>query len=174
MARDHSTVTPWSAPEPSEGEPGESERGAGADQGDVCAPRSGWKRRIAESQVSPIARRRTFTAQYKLEILDAVEEARETGAIGALLRREGLYSSHLTKWKEQRRAGVLSALAPRRRGPKAATPNPLARRVAELERDKRRLVRRLAQAEAINEIQKKVSQILGIPLDPPTDDGHTW
>jgi transposase-like protein len=128
---------------------------------------------VPDPEVHARARRRTFTAAYKLRILDAVEAARGSGEIGALLRREGLFSSHLTKWKAQRRAGALRALAPQRRGPKAHAPNPLAGRVAELERDNRRLTHRLARAEAINEIQKKVSELLGIPLDPPPGDGRT-
>ena len=128
-------------------------------------------RPVPDSEVPAKARRRSFSARYKLEILDAVEAARETGEIGALLRREGLYSSHLTKWRAQQKSGALRALAPRKRGPKAARPNPLARRVAELERENRRLERRLAHAEAINEIQKKVSDLLEISLDPPPSDG---
>jgi transposase-like protein len=128
---------------------------------------------VPDPEVTPKARRRTFSARYKLEILDAVEAVREAGGIAALLRREGLYSSHLTKWKTQQKAGALSGLAPRKRGPKAKRPNPLSRRVAELERENRRLEQRLARAEAINEIQKKVSELLGIPLDPPASDGRT-
>ena len=165
--------TPASAPEPRTGERSEPVRGAGADAGGARNGRSGETSPVPGAEVSPKARRRTFTAQYKLAILDAVEAARESGEIGALLRREGLFSSHLTKWKAQRRAGALSALAPRKRGPKAAPPNPLARRVAELERENRQLAARLARAEAINEIQKKVSELLGIPLDPSASEGRT-
>jgi len=128
---------------------------------------------VPDPEVSATAQRRRFTAKYKLGVLAAVEATRGSGEIGALLRREGLFSSHLTRWKAQRRAGALSALAARRRGPTAAPPNPLAKRVAELERENRRLQRRLAQSEAILVIQKKVSELLGIPLDRLESDGRT-
>jgi hypothetical protein len=94
-----------------------------------------------------------------------------SGELGALLRREGLYSSHLTTWRRQRDAGALSALAPKKRGRPATVTSPLARRVAELERDKAKLERRLKQAETIIEVQKKISEILGIPLKTPDDAG---
>ena len=158
-----------SAPETRAGERSEPDRVAGADAG---AGGNGATR-VPDPEVSATAQRRRFTAKYKLKVLAAVEATRGSGEIGALLRREGLFSSHLTRWKAQRRAGALSALAPRRRGPKAAPPNPLARRVAELERETRRLERRLAQSEAILVIQKKVSELLGIPLDRPESDGRT-
>lgn len=164
-----SRTAPGSAPERRTDERSEAGRSGGADPGgarpdDAVVP---------ASEVSPRAQRRQFTAEYKLRILRAVDAARDSGTIGALLRREGLYSSHLTKWKRQRSAGALAALAPRRRGPKAVPPNPLARRVAELERENRRLQRRLAQSEAVLEIQKKVSELLGIPLDRPESDGSS-
>ena len=145
-------------------EPGAPQRSEVA-RGQVPAP--------PDAEVSAGPRRRTFTAQYKLEILDAVEAVRGTSEIGALLRREGLYSSHLTKWRSQRRAGALRGLAARRRGPPPAPSNPLTKRVAELERDNRQLALRLAQAESILEIQKKVSELLGIPLDRPASGGRT-
>jgi transposase-like protein len=129
--------------------------------------------RVPPSEVSSKPRRRRFTAEYKLRILAAVDAARDSGGIGALLRREGLFSSHLAKWRAQREEGALAALTPRRRGPAATPTNPLARRVAELERENRNLQRRLAQSEAILEIQKKVSELLGIPLDRPGNDGRT-
>lgn len=164
-------ITPASAPELRPGERSETGRGAGADAGGATtngAPHGNAP--VPDAEVTAKARRRTFTAQYKIDILDAVEAARESGTIGALLRREGLFSSHLTKWNAQRRAGALTGLAPRRRGPKAEPPNPLAKRNAELERENRRLLRRLAQADAICEIQKKVAALLGIPLDHPEND----
>ena len=163
-------ITPASAPELRPGERSETGRGAGADAGGATT--NGAPRMTAppDPEVTAKARRRTFPAQYKLKILEAVEAARGSGEIGAMLRREGLFYSHLTKWKEQQRAGALTGLAPRSRGPKAAPPNPLAKRFAELERENRRLTRRLAQSEAIIDIQKKVAALLGIPLDQPEND----
>ncbi|MBI5628691.1 MAG: transposase [Candidatus Rokubacteria bacterium] len=86
-----------------------------------------------------------------------------TGELGALLRREGLYSSHLTTWRRQREQGSLAALRAKKRGRPGVPPSPLARRVAELERENIRLTHRLQQAETIIEVQKKVSEILGSP-----------
>jgi transposase len=109
-------------------------------------------------------RRRRFTAQDKLRILGETDRAAETGGIGSILRREGLYSSALTDWRRQRDAGAFGALAPAKRGPKTAEPNPLAAEMAALQRDNARLTRRLTRAEAIIDIQKKVAALLGIPL----------
>jgi|SRR5208282_443209 len=108
-------------------------------------------------------RRRTFSAKDKLRILTDIDRAAETGGIGAVLRREGLYSSTLSDWRRQRDAGAFSALVPGKRGPKAAEPNPLAAKMAVLQRDNARLTRRLVRAEAIIGIQKKVAELLGIP-----------
>jgi transposase-like protein len=149
-----------SEPDLDGGAPAGAPGGAGADPG------------IPDPEVTPKARRRQFTARYKLEILEAVDAARGAGEIGVILRREGLYSSHLTKWRLQRKEGALGALGPRRRGPAPEPKNPLAGRVAELERENRRLTGRLAQAEAILGIQKKVSELLGIRLDPPESNGR--
>jgi len=120
-----------------------------------------------DSEVLEKASRRRFTAQYKLSILDQADRCQESGQIGALLRREGLYSSHLTTWRRQRESGALKALGPRKRGPKPKVRDTQAQRVAELERDNERLHRRLAQAETIIEVQKKVSSLLGITLNAP-------
>jgi transposase-like protein len=117
------------------------------------------------------AARRRFTAEYKLRVLREADTDAGAGEIGALLRREGLYSSHLTTWRRQREQGALAALTPKKRGRSAAPVSPLARRVAELEREKARLERRLKQAETIIEVQKKVSEILGIPLKTSDDAG---
>jgi len=89
--------------------------------------------------------------------------------LGALLRREGLYSSHLTTWRRQREEGSLAALSPKKRGRPAAPASPLARRVAALERENARLTQRLQQAETIITVQKKLSEALGIA--PPSGDG---
>jgi len=112
-------------------------------------------------------RRRTFTAEDKLRILDEVDRATGTpGAIGAILRREGVYSSSLTEWRRQRDAGAYNGLNPVKRGPKAAAVNPLAAPHAQLLREHERLKRQLVRAEAVIDIQKKVALLLGIPLEP--------
>jgi len=112
------------------------------------------------------AARRRFTAEYKLGVLRQADACAGTGELGALLRREGLYSSHLTTWRRQREQGSLAALSPRKRGRLAVPPSPLARRVAELERENGRLTQRLKQVETIIAVQKKLSEALGIPLTP--------
>ena len=89
------------------------------------------------------------------------------------MRREGLYSSALTEWRRQRDAGAYEALRPARRGPKIAAPNPLSAELADVRRENARLKQRLDRAEAIIDLQKKVSELLGIPLDPIDSDGRT-
>ena len=118
----------------------------------------------ASPELSDRPRRRTFTAQDKLRILAETDRAADTGGIGAVLRREGLYSSTLTDWRRQRNAGAFSALTPGKRGPRMAEPNPLAAELALVQRDNSRLQRRLTRAEAIIDLQKKVAELLGIPL----------
>ena len=115
-----------------------------------------------DPEVPEKKRRRKFTAKYKLRILSEAELCTEPGQIGVLLRREGLYSSHLTTWRRQRDEGLLTALSPKKRGRKKKPKNPLADKVARLEKDKRRLQQKLKQAELIIEAQKKMSEILGI------------
>jgi transposase len=120
-----------------------------------------------DPEVSEKAKRRRFSAEDKLAILREVDACTEPGQIGALLRRERLYSSHLVDWRRQRDTGALEALA-RKRGPKPADPARV--EVERLRRANERLAKRLAQAERIIEIQGKVSELLGIPLDPASDD----
>lgn len=127
-----------------------------------------------DPEVSERAARRRFTAEYKLRVLREADACGGPGELGALLRREGLYSSHLTTWRRQREQGSLAALRPKKRGRPGVPPSPLARRVAELERENIRLTHRLQQAETIIEVQKKVSEILGIPLKPGDDAGSGW
>jgi transposase-like protein len=117
-------------------------------------------------ELSDRPRRRTFTAQDKLRILAETDRAANTGGIGAILRREGLYSSILTDWRRQRDAGAFGALVPARRGRKIAEPNPLTAEVTRLQRENARLTLRLSRAEAIIDVQKKVAELLGIPLPP--------
>jgi len=120
-----------------------------------------------DPEVPEKARRRRFSAAYKLAILREADRCTEPGQIGALLRRERLYSSHLVDWRRQRDTGALAALA-RTRGPKPTDPARV--EVERLRRENQRLAKRLAQAERIIEIQGKVSELLGIPLDPASDD----
>jgi transposase-like protein len=115
--------------------------------------------------------RRRFTAEYKLRILAEADACSEPGMLGELLRREGLYSSHLTTWRRQRDEGVLAGLTPKRRGRKAKPKNPLADEVARLERENQRLKEQLRQAELIIDVQKKVSEMLNIPLKTPDGEG---
>ena len=115
--------------------------------------------------------RRRFTAEYKLRILREADRSTEAGQLGALLRREGLYSSHLTTWRQQRDAGTLAGLTPKRRGPKPNADAPLIAENQRLSRENQRLTAQLRQAETIIEVQKKLSEILGIPLPPPENSG---
>jgi transposase-like protein len=107
--------------------------------------------------------RRRFAAAYKLRILKEYDACAKPGEIGALLRREGLYYSNINTWLRQRDEGVLHGLSPKKRGRKAKKVNPLAREVARLERENKKLSGKLKQAETIIEVQKKISEILGIP-----------
>ncbi len=120
-----------------------------------------------DPEVPERPKRRRFTAEYKLAVLKEAEACTEPGEIGALLRREGLYSSHLVDWRRQRDAGALEALG-KRRG--RARPDPKDREITRLRGDNDRLRRRLGQAEKIIEVQGKVSELLGISLNPASDD----
>ena len=117
-----------------------------------------------DPEVPEKAVRRRFTAEYKLDILRQADHSRTPGEIGALLRREGLYSSHLTTWRRQSEAGILSALRPKQRGRKLSQ-HPLQPEVDRLRKENRRLQKRLQRAELIIDIQKKISQMLGIPME---------
>jgi transposase-like protein len=119
-----------------------------------------------DTEVVAKAVRRRFTAEYKLRILEE-SEACSSGEIGALLRREGLYSSHLTTWRRQREAGQLAGLAPKRRGPK---PNPEAEELKQLRKENERMRVRLQQAEAIIEAQKKLAQLFGLGSTSERDE----
>lgn len=114
--------------------------------------------------------RRTFTAAYKLSVLREIDAATEDGAIGAILRRERLYSSHLVEWRRARDRGALAELA---RPVGRPRPNPLAREVERLSRENARLSSRLQTAERIIEIQSKVSALLGIPPARESGDERT-
>ena len=118
---------------------------------------------VSDSEVIARPRRRSFTAAYKRSILDQAEAAQDSGSIGALLRREGLYSSHLTTWKRQRKQGELDALTPQKRGPKVVV-SPLVKQNREQQAVIARLTKKLKNAELIIEVQKKVAALLGNPI----------
>lgn len=124
--------------------------------------------RPPDPEVSPRPKRRFFTGEYKMRILDEVDAARELGDVGAILRREGLYSSHLADWRKDRREGTLASMS-KKRGRKP-TKNPLSDENERLRRENVKLKARLAQAEVIIDVQKKVASILGIPLKTPDDE----
>ncbi len=124
----------------------------------------------SDPEVLERAQRRRFTAKYKLQVLQQADACTEPGEIGALLRREGLYSSHLSSWRRLRESGALAGLTPRKRGRKIDPAKQQKRRIAELERETQRLRERLAQAETIIDVQKKVSSLLGIALSQPPSD----
>ena len=126
----------------------------------------------AVPEISDRPRRRTFPSEMKLRVLAETDRAADFGGIGAILRREGLYSSTLTDWRRQRDSGALGGLTPAKRGPKSAVRNPLAAELAQAKRENARLARRLEHAEAIIGIQKKVAALLGIPLATPDSDGE--
>ena len=121
---------------------------------------------LSTSEVEVMAKptRRRFTVEYKLRILRETDACSRRGEIGSLLRREGLYSSNLTAWCKQREKGELEGLSQKRRGPMRKENNPLADKVKALERENTRLRARAERAEGLVELQKKVSEILGIEL----------
>lgn len=123
-------------------------------------------RAVPHPEVPEKAVRRRFSAAYKLRILKEAAGAKESGQHGALLRREGLYSSHLTTWRHQAEQGTLEALSPRKRGPKVQTPHPLRKRMEALAKENQQLRHQLKQAETIIEVQKKISEILHLSSDP--------
>jgi transposase-like protein len=131
----------------------------------VAAVRQG-----ADPEVSDKPLRRTYTAEYKQAIVRQAAACAQVGEIGRLLRREGLYSSHLGKWRAQFEDGGDAALLPHKRGPKRVEVHPAERRVSELERENRVLQERLRQAELIIEVQKKVAQMLdSFPASTPQE-----
>jgi transposase-like protein len=118
------------------------------------------KARVPDPEVVPKAKRRQFTAKYKLRVLEEVDRCTERGQIGELLRREGLYSSHLSKWRQQRARGQLQGLAAKKRG--RAAQAPAATELAQLRRENERLRAQLEQAEIIIDVQKKLAKLLGL------------
>ena len=116
-----------------------------------------------DPEVPAKVQRRRFPAEYRRRIVQQADACKKPGELGALLRREGLYASYLTTWRRQREQGELVAGRARKRGP---TPRPVDPRVRPLEVENRRLQRKLQRAETIITLQKKVAEILGIPLKP--------
>lgn len=147
----------------SEGERSEAER--------ITAVTAGGE--TPDPEVVGRAVRRRFTAAYKQRILAEVDAAAGTGEIGRILRREGIYSSQLAAWRKSRADSERAALAPRKRGPKPAPTNPLQAENTQLKSEMARLQKKLRTAELMIDLQKKVSQILGITLpvlDESDDD----
>lgn len=117
-----------------------------------------------DPEVPEKATRRKFSAEYKVRILQLAESCSDPGSLGRLLRKEGLYSSNLTTWRQQRDLGMLKGLQPTKRGRKAIERNPLLPELDKLRKENERLQKRLKRAELIIEVQKKVSQMLGVDL----------
>jgi len=144
-----------------------------ADQPDRVAAAAA-KSKILEFPESPDpevverAKRRRFTGKYKLRILEEADACTERGEIGALLRREGLYHSYLEKWRQQRSNGTLQALSAKKRGRKPIPPNPLEKEHKRIQRENARLKEDLRKARLIIEMQKKMSELLGI--DQPSEE----
>lgn len=159
--KDHTTEV---EPQGSEGERSEPERPGGFTSAD---PPGG----PPDPEVRDRPQRRKFTSNYKRRILAEIDSASEPGQVGAILRREGLYSSHIVLWRKKRDAAEQVALEPKKRGPKPTTNDPLRLECANLRRENSKLEKKLRKAELMIEIQKKVAEMLGIDLPPePSED----
>ena len=134
------------------------------------SPAGSQAQEVPDPQVLERPQRRRFTVEYKARIVREADACTEHGQIGMLLRREGLYSSQLTGWRRAYREGALSALKDDKRGRKR-TRHPLEKENERLKKDKIRLERRLSQAEAVIDVQKKLSEILGVPLSSIENEG---
>jgi transposase-like protein len=122
---------------------------------------------VPETEVVPKAQRRQYSFEYKQRILAEIDACTQPGQAGAILRREGLYSQIISKWRQQLKRQGQAGLEPQKRGPKA---DPRAAELARLQRENERLRQRLERAELIIEVQKKVSQMLGLPTEPDLED----
>jgi len=142
-------------------------------EGTASAVREAARSGAPERATSPERpKRRTFTVEYKLDIVRRADNALasgDAGAIGELLRREGLYSSHLTLWRRERDGGELAGLTPKKRGRKPRE-NPLTEEVARLERELAKVKRELGKANAVIDVQKKLATLLGETLSVPTEE----
>lgn len=130
------------------------------------------RREMVATEVPEKARRRRFDQAYRLRIVEEADRCSELGQIGELLRREGLYSSQLATWRRQRSEGSLSESNSRKRGRKPKKPDSTQVELEQLRREKKALEERLRQAEVIIEVQKKVSDLLGIPSRPTNDNSN--
>jgi transposase len=156
-------------PEWSEGERSETSRNGGATI--PMAPSASKDPGVADPEVRGKAVRRRFTATYKRRILREADQC-GPGGIAALLRREGLYSSHLTTWRKLRATGEIAGLESRKRGKKSVLRNPLAAENERLRRETQRLQKRLHQAEVIIDVQKKLCDLLGLTVPPIEQNGN--
>jgi transposase len=130
-----------------------------------AAPGKGGRQsEVPDPEVLEKPVRRKFSTEYKLRILEEADCCTGPGELGALLRREALYSSQLSRWRKQREEGILQGLTPKKRGRKPRRKDPLVEENERLRREKARLAARLKQAEVIIDVQKKLSKMLGIPL----------
>lgn len=121
----------------------------------------------AETEVVLKARRRQHSGEYKMRILRELDDCTRKGEVGAILRREGLYSSLISKWREQREQGSLKGLGGHRRGPKV---DPNAAELVRLQRENNRLKEKLERAELIIDVQKKVARLIGETPPPPNEE----
>jgi transposase len=154
-------------PKPSGGERSEPQQGAGPPE---RANETG-EPPIGETEVLERAKRRQFTSEYKLRIVREAERCRSDSAIGALLRREGLYSSHLVNWRKLAEQGQLEGLAARKRGRKGKKSDPAAKELEKLRRENQKLKADLEEVRVLLDFQKKVAGMLGVRLNrPPTAD----
>jgi transposase len=147
-----------------EAERSEDSRSSTGAQPDTAAQRP-------DPEVVAQAKRRRFTLEYKLRILEEVDRTKGSGGVGALLRREGLYSSLLATWRREREAGVRQALEPHKRGPKSKF-DPAADEIQKLRRENDRLIEDLRKAEIVIDVQKKVAALLGRPIGTPEPEGR--
>ena len=122
-----------------------------------------------DPEVEAKAKRRQFTAEYRLRIVEEADRCTAPGEVGQLLRREGLYSSHLTTWRKARRNGALRGLASKKRGAKPKARNPLEPKVRQLEAEVARLEGELHKAHTILDVQEKVAGLLGFSLESGKD-----
>lgn len=153
-------------PERSEGSRSEPERSGGAPASRPTPERT--EGAVPDPEVVPKAGRRHYTAEYKAKVLREADACTELGAIGALLRREGLYSSLLTTWRRERERGELEALAPKKRGRKP-TRDAKDLEIEQLRRENAKLQEQLRIARLIDQAQKKVHEIFGVALPNPED-----
>jgi transposase len=158
-------------PQVSQGEQGEPQRTAGVGTtAAMVAPASSARSLPADPEVVAKAIRRRFSVDYKLKFLEQADRCQDTGQLGALLRREGLYHSNLQLWRRQREQGILNGLIPSKRGRKPHPQSQLVEENEQLKRQNQRLSKRLQQAEIIIEFQKKLSEALGIPLQGESNE----